>query len=182
MPQPEHSGGHAARCGGIDYTGPIGVRQTKQAEAVPSAVDFDRYPGRTEEMPTAAIARGEAALREDGFDLVACQVTADPDGVEVTLRECMDGRPFGVAVIGADARMARETQSSSSAWETRGRPGPGVRSAAPPAQATPARRARRSGSLRYRERSPSIRRSRHSVRVTGFINPSSSARARISPK
>jgi hypothetical protein len=74
----------------------------------PSAVDFDKYPTVTEELLAAAIARGEAALRDAGFDIVSCQVAAEPDAAEAALRDCLDGQTFGVAMIGAGVRMAEE--------------------------------------------------------------------------
>ncbi|WP_220139007.1 hypothetical protein [Nocardia sp. GTS18] len=74
----------------------------------PSAVDYSRYPQLDEATLTARIAAGENALREAGFDIVTCQVPADPDAAEATLRDCATGRPFGVAMIGAGVRMAPE--------------------------------------------------------------------------
>ncbi len=74
----------------------------------PGAVDFGKYPGVTQEMLEAAITRGETALRDAGFDIVTCQVGADPDAAEAAIRECVDGRSFGVAMIGAGVRMAEE--------------------------------------------------------------------------
>ncbi|MFC9967093.1 hypothetical protein [Nocardia ignorata] len=74
----------------------------------PSAVDYSRYPQIDEATLTARIAAGETALREAGFDIVTCQVPADPDAAEATLRDCAAGRPFGVAMIGAGVRMAPE--------------------------------------------------------------------------
>lgn len=74
----------------------------------PSAVDYSRYPQLTEEVLTARIAAGENALREAGFDLVACQLPADPDAAEAALRERIAGRSFRAAMIGAGVRMAGE--------------------------------------------------------------------------
>ncbi|MEU4599304.1 hypothetical protein [Nocardia sp. NPDC023988] len=74
----------------------------------PSAVDYSRYPQLDEATLTARIAAGENALREAGFDIVTCQVPADPDAAEATLRDCATGRAFGVAMIGAGVRMAPE--------------------------------------------------------------------------
>lgn len=74
----------------------------------PSAVDYSNYPQLTEEMLTARIAAGEAALRAAGFDLVACQLPADPDAAEAALRERIAGRSFRAAMIGAGVRMAGE--------------------------------------------------------------------------
>ncbi|MEV0434506.1 hypothetical protein [Nocardia sp. NPDC050413] len=74
----------------------------------PSAVDYSRYPQIDEATLTARIAAGETALREAGFDVVTCQVPADPDAAEATLRDCATGGRFGVAMIGAGVRMAPE--------------------------------------------------------------------------
>ncbi len=74
----------------------------------PSAVDYSRYPGLDEATLTARIAAGESALREAGFDLVSCQLPADPDAAEARLRECLAGGEFRVAMIGAGVRMAPE--------------------------------------------------------------------------
>ncbi|GAA4661304.1 hypothetical protein [Amycolatopsis dongchuanensis] len=74
----------------------------------PSAVDYSRYPGLDEERLTARIAAGEAALREAGFDIVPCQVPADPGEAETKVRECVAATPVRVAMIGAGLRMAPE--------------------------------------------------------------------------
>ena len=74
----------------------------------PSAVDFSRYPGIHEQTLTVRIAAGEKALRESGFDIVPCQVPADLDEAEKTVRECVAGRSFRVVMIGAGLRMAAE--------------------------------------------------------------------------
>ncbi|MGI5283822.1 hypothetical protein ACQEVF_10860 [Nonomuraea polychroma] len=74
----------------------------------PSAVDFSRYPQVTEEMLTARIAAGEAALREAGFDIVPCQIPADLEEAEKKVRECVAARPVQVVMIGAGLRMAEE--------------------------------------------------------------------------
>ncbi|MGY1974686.1 hypothetical protein [Nocardia gipuzkoensis] len=74
----------------------------------PSAVDYSRYPAIDEATLTARIEAGEAALRAAGFDIVSCQVPADPDAAETKLRKCAAGGSFGVAMIGAGVRMAAE--------------------------------------------------------------------------
>ncbi|WP_280220934.1 hypothetical protein [Nocardia neocaledoniensis] len=74
----------------------------------PSAVDYSRYPGLDEAILTARITAGETALREAGFDLVSCQLPADPDAAEAQLRKCVAGGEFRVAMIGAGVRMAPE--------------------------------------------------------------------------
>jgi hypothetical protein len=48
----------------------------------PGAVDYSRYPHIDAATLTARIAAGETALRDAGFDLVSCQVPADPDAAE----------------------------------------------------------------------------------------------------
>ncbi|MGO4747816.1 hypothetical protein AB4212_04125 [Streptomyces sp. 2MCAF27] len=74
----------------------------------PSAIDYSRYPGLDEEMVTARITAGEAQLRESGFDVVLCQVPADPDEAEKKLRECVAANPVRIVMIGAGLRMAAE--------------------------------------------------------------------------
>lgn len=74
----------------------------------PSAVDYSRHPGLDEATLTARIAAGEAALREEGFDIVACQVSADPDEAAATVRECVAANRVEVVMIGAGVRMAPE--------------------------------------------------------------------------
>ncbi|WP_221639323.1 hypothetical protein [Nocardia bhagyanarayanae] len=74
----------------------------------PSAVDYSRYPGIDQATLTARIEAGESALRAAGFDIVSCQVPADPDAAEAQLRECASRGSFRVAMIGAGVRMAAE--------------------------------------------------------------------------
>ncbi|WP_327151933.1 hypothetical protein [Nocardia sp. NBC_01329] len=74
----------------------------------PGAIDYSRYPSLDEATLTARIAAGEAALREAGFDIVSCQVPADPDAAETALRRCASDGSFRVAMIGAGVRMAAE--------------------------------------------------------------------------
>ncbi|WP_104062444.1 hypothetical protein [Arthrobacter sp. 4R501] len=74
----------------------------------PSAVDLSRHPETSQEMLATRIAAGEAAMREAGFDIVPCQVSADPDESEKMVRECLAARPVQVAMIGAGVRMAEE--------------------------------------------------------------------------
>jgi hypothetical protein len=74
----------------------------------PGAVDYSRHPGLDEATLTARIKAGETALRDAGIDFVSCQVPADPDEAEATLRACATGHPFDVAMIGAGVRMAPE--------------------------------------------------------------------------
>jgi hypothetical protein len=74
----------------------------------PSALDYSLHPGLDEATLTARIAAGEAALREAGFDLVSCQVPADPDEAEKKVRECVAADSVRVVMIGAGLRMAPE--------------------------------------------------------------------------
>ncbi|WP_446225931.1 hypothetical protein ACTWPB_13165 [Nocardia sp. IBHARD005] len=74
----------------------------------PSAVDYSNYPNLDEATLTARIEAGESALRAAGFDIVSCQLPADPDAAEAKLRECAAGGTFRVAMIGAGVRMAPE--------------------------------------------------------------------------
>jgi hypothetical protein len=75
----------------------------------PSAIDYSRYPHLTEELLTARIDAGEAALREAGFDIVPCRLTpADLDDPGRLIRETVAARPVHVVMIGAGLRMAEE--------------------------------------------------------------------------
>lgn len=74
----------------------------------PSAVDYSRHPNLDEATLSARIEAGETALRDAGIDFVSCQVPADPDEAEATLRACVTARSFDVAMIGAGVRMAPE--------------------------------------------------------------------------
>ena len=74
----------------------------------PSAVDYSRHPGLDEATLTARIEAGEAALRAAGFDIVPCQVSADPNEAEATIRERVAANPVEVVMIGAGVRMAPE--------------------------------------------------------------------------
>ncbi|WP_228812506.1 hypothetical protein [Nocardia otitidiscaviarum] len=94
-----------------DMAGEENVRVTDRVLSIglhPSAVDYSRYPQITEAELTARIAAGEAALRDAGFDIVSCQVSADPGEAEVAVRRCAGDGPFRVAMIGAGVRMAPE--------------------------------------------------------------------------
>jgi hypothetical protein len=74
----------------------------------PSAVDYSHYPDLDEATLTARIEAGMAALREAGFDVVSCQVSADPDEAERAVRETVGTQKIEVAMIGAGVRMAAE--------------------------------------------------------------------------
>lgn len=74
----------------------------------PTAVDLSRHPEITPEVLAVRIAAGDAAIREAGFDVVPCLVTADLDEAERRVRECLAARPVQVAMIGAGLRMVGE--------------------------------------------------------------------------
>ncbi|MBH0780133.1 hypothetical protein [Nocardia bovistercoris] len=74
----------------------------------PSAVDYSKHPGIDEATLTARIAAGTALLREAGFDVSTCQVSADPDAAEAVVREHLGAGTFRVAMIGAGVRTAVE--------------------------------------------------------------------------
>ncbi|MFE3456784.1 hypothetical protein ACFXKD_04505 [Nocardiopsis aegyptia] len=74
----------------------------------PSAVDLSRFPDIDEETLRARIAAGEAELREAGYDIATCQVTADPDEAEQRIRSCLADGSFQVVMIGAGLRMVAE--------------------------------------------------------------------------
>lgn len=74
----------------------------------PSAVDYSNYPSISQETLRARIAAVEKALRESEFDVVVCQVPADPDEAERVVRECLAARPVQAVMIGAGLRMAPE--------------------------------------------------------------------------
>lgn len=74
----------------------------------PNSIDFTNYPHMTVELLTERIIAAEAAMREQGIDLVPCRVTADPDEAAAMVREAAAEGPFAVAMIGAGVRMAPE--------------------------------------------------------------------------
>jgi hypothetical protein len=74
----------------------------------PSAIDYSRHPGLDEETLTARIAAGEAELYEAGFDIVPCQVAADPDEAVKKVRESVAANPVRIVMVGAGLRMAAE--------------------------------------------------------------------------
>lgn len=74
----------------------------------PSTVDFSGYPGQSAETLTARIQAGEAALRDAGFDIVTCLIPIGLDEAEATVRECIAGGDYPVAMIGAGVRMSVE--------------------------------------------------------------------------
>ena len=57
---------------------------------------------------TARIERGNAALREAGFDVALCQLDTSPDAAEEQLRAHLRDARFGLAMIGGGIRMIPE--------------------------------------------------------------------------
>lgn len=75
----------------------------------PRALDYSRMPdGIDEAALTARVEAGNAALRESGFDVVACLIDTSPDHAEATVREHLDRHAFGLATIGGGVRMLPE--------------------------------------------------------------------------
>jgi hypothetical protein len=74
----------------------------------PSALDYSRHPGLDEEKLLARIAAAHAELREAGFDIVSCQLPADPDEAAKQIRECVAANPVRLVMIGAGLRMVAE--------------------------------------------------------------------------
>lgn len=75
----------------------------------PRALDYSRMPdGIDEAALTARVEAGNAALRESGFDVVACLIDTSPDHAEATVREHLDRHAFGLAMIGGGVRMLPE--------------------------------------------------------------------------
>jgi hypothetical protein len=74
----------------------------------PGAIDYRNHPGLDQATMTARIEAGEAVLRAAGFDIVSCQVPADPDEAETKVRDVAVAGPFKVAMIGAGVRMVPE--------------------------------------------------------------------------
>lgn len=75
----------------------------------PRALDYSRMPdGIDEAALTARVEAGNAALRESGFDVVACLIDTSPDHAEATVREHLGRNAFGLAMIGGGVRMLPE--------------------------------------------------------------------------
>jgi hypothetical protein len=72
----------------------------------PRLLDFSTLPDGVDEASlTKRIERGNATLREAGFDVVLCQVGTSPDTAEQLIRDALDGTSFGLAMIGGGIRM-----------------------------------------------------------------------------
>jgi hypothetical protein len=75
----------------------------------PRSLDFSTLPDGVDEASlTARIERGNAALRDAGFDVALCQVDTSADAAERQLRDAFDGASFGLAMIGGGIRMIPE--------------------------------------------------------------------------
>jgi hypothetical protein len=75
----------------------------------PRSLDYRTMPDGVDEASlTARIERGNAALREAGFDVVPCQVDTSPDAAEQLIQGILDGASFGLAMIGGGIRMIPE--------------------------------------------------------------------------
>jgi hypothetical protein len=75
----------------------------------PRSLDYSTMPdGLDEASLTARIERGNAALRDAGFNVVLCQVGASPDTAEQLIRDALDGASFGLAMVGGGIRMMPE--------------------------------------------------------------------------
>jgi hypothetical protein len=75
----------------------------------PRALDFSKMPDGVDEASlTARIERGNAVLREAGFDVVLCQIEVSADAAEEQIREHLHDAQFGLAMIGGGIRMIPE--------------------------------------------------------------------------
>ena len=75
----------------------------------PRVLDYSTLPDGVDEASlTARIERGNAALREAGFDVVPCHVDTAADAAEEQVRAQLRGTRFGLALIGGGIRMIPE--------------------------------------------------------------------------
>jgi len=75
----------------------------------PRSLDYRTVSdGVDEGSLTARIERGNAALRDAGFDVVLCQVDTSPDAAEDVIRARCATTSFGLAMIGGGIRMVPE--------------------------------------------------------------------------
>jgi hypothetical protein len=75
----------------------------------PQALDYSTLPdGVNEAWLSDRIERGNAALREAGFDFVPCLIDASPDAAERQITACLRDTRFGLAMIGGGIRLMPE--------------------------------------------------------------------------
>lgn len=75
----------------------------------PRSLDYATLPDDFDEATLAAlIERGNAALRDAGFDFVPCLVDSSPDAAEALIRDRLREAQFGLAMIGGGIRMMPE--------------------------------------------------------------------------
>lgn len=75
----------------------------------PQALDYSTLPdGVDEAWLSDRIERGNAALREAGFDFVPCLVDTSPDAAEAKIRAHLQDAQFGLAMIGGGIRLMPE--------------------------------------------------------------------------
>jgi hypothetical protein len=75
----------------------------------PRSLDYNTLPDGVDEASLSArIDRGNAALREAGFDVVTCLVDTSPDTAEQLIRDSLADVRFGLAMIGGGIRMIPE--------------------------------------------------------------------------
>ncbi len=75
----------------------------------PRVLDYTTLPDGVDEASlTARIERGNAGLREAGFDVLLCQVDTAPDAAEEQVRAQLRRAQFGLAMVGGGIRMIPE--------------------------------------------------------------------------
>jgi hypothetical protein len=75
----------------------------------PRSLDFSTMPeGVDEASLSERIERGNAALRDAGFNFVPCLVDASPDAAEQVIRDHLQDAQFGLAMVGGGIRMVPE--------------------------------------------------------------------------
>ena len=75
----------------------------------PRSLDYSRLPDDFDEaVLTARIERGNAALRDAGFNFVPCLVDSSPDAAEHQIRDRLQETQIGLAMIGGGIRMMPE--------------------------------------------------------------------------
>ncbi len=75
----------------------------------PRSLDWRTLPeGVDETSLSERIERGNAALRQAGFDIVLCHIDTSPDAAERLIRNILEDDQFGLAMIGGGIRMIPE--------------------------------------------------------------------------